>query len=194
MNWLFIICGAIFVSLVLPVFQTLIADEVCASLPYLSRWLVKTAVRRLPPASRARYDEEWSAELLVLADRKLRAMFWACSVLRSSRRMRTELLGGSDAARVSAILEGIERRLSRTMAVGFAASAGELMCIVVAAGPGPSSIGWIGIAGAALVVFAAVGRLARLEKQEASLKQRLKVELSLLAQAAGSRPGEEDNR
>ena len=52
------------VTLIDAVIAKLVADEIKARLPRLSRSIIKCAVGRLPVEQRARYGEEWEAHLL----------------------------------------------------------------------------------------------------------------------------------
>jgi lipopolysaccharide/colanic/teichoic acid biosynthesis glycosyltransferase len=51
--------------------QSLLADEARAWLPHLSKWLVRSAARRLPPSERADYERDWLAEIAGWSDRPL---------------------------------------------------------------------------------------------------------------------------
>lgn len=85
---------------VLPVLQGLFTDEARGWLPHLARAMVRAAARRLPPA-RERYEEEWLAELAAYNDRRLTALFRACSLSFGARALSAELDDEVAAARVS---------------------------------------------------------------------------------------------
>jgi hypothetical protein len=68
---------AVAVALLLPLLQQ-DAFEWCY---WLAERLVRRAARRLPPAHRHRYAEEWLAELAALRDRNLSALLWALWVV-----------------------------------------------------------------------------------------------------------------
>jgi hypothetical protein len=63
MKWL----GAVFVALILP----LLPSEFTGWCLWLAKWLVRRAACRLPEDARARWEEEWLADLETWEDRKL---------------------------------------------------------------------------------------------------------------------------
>jgi hypothetical protein len=74
------VVAALGVLVVLPVVQSLLSDEVRGWLPHLSRKLVSAAVWRMPPEHRARYREEWEADLATFNDRPITALIFALRV------------------------------------------------------------------------------------------------------------------
>ncbi len=91
----FFIAGVVFVvsALVLPIVVTLLTEETRAWLPHVTRALVRSAVRRVPPDHRDRYEEEWLAEVAAYSDRPLTAVVRACGVRHGARRTGGELIG-----------------------------------------------------------------------------------------------------
>lgn len=73
----------------------LMADELRAWLPYLSRWLVRSAARQLPPVERERYEEDWLAELAAWQDRPLSGCAKAAHIRWGARRIRCSICGVS---------------------------------------------------------------------------------------------------
>jgi Bacterial sugar transferase len=92
---------AFFCGVFVAVVHGLLTDEARGWLPHLARAVVRAAARRLPPAHRQRYEEEWLAELVAYSDRRLTALIRACSLWVSARAMRAELGGEVAPARVS---------------------------------------------------------------------------------------------
>jgi hypothetical protein len=60
--------------------QNVLTDEAWGWLPRLAQSLVRSAVRRLDPSRRDRYQEEWRAELDQFDDRRLTGLAWALRV------------------------------------------------------------------------------------------------------------------
>ena len=98
----------LFGTLVAPVLQGLFTDEARGWLPHLARAVVRTAARRLPPAYRERYEDEWLAELAAYSDRRLTALVRACSLWIGARAMRAEFGNEVAPTRVS-ILDRVEK-------------------------------------------------------------------------------------
>ncbi len=87
------IVGAGLAAAALAVANSLIAGEVRAWLPHLARNLVRSAARRLPPDTRARYEEEWLAELAAWEDRPLSALAKAAHLRWNANSIRESLDG-----------------------------------------------------------------------------------------------------
>ena len=94
----------LFGTFVVPVLQALFTDEARGWLPHLARAVVRRAARRLPPAHRERYEDEWLAELAAYSDRRLTALVRACSLWIGARAMRAQF-GGEVAPTRAAILD-----------------------------------------------------------------------------------------
>lgn len=73
----------------------LMADELRAWLPHLSRWLVRSAARQLPPVERERYEGDWLAELAAWQDRPLSACAKAAHIRWGAWRIRCSICGVS---------------------------------------------------------------------------------------------------
>lgn len=73
----------------------LIADELRSWLPYLSRWLVRSAARQLPPDERERYEGDWLAELAAWQDRPLSACAKAAHIRWGAWGIRCSICGVS---------------------------------------------------------------------------------------------------
>jgi hypothetical protein len=81
----------VFTTLLLPVMQSLVGDEVKGWLPHITRAIVAAAVRRLPRERRARYQQEWLAELDAYSERRLTAIIHACGFWRAAVAIRSAL-------------------------------------------------------------------------------------------------------
>lgn len=90
--------SAIALAIIVVVAQSLLAAEVRGWASPLSRYLVRVAARKLPPAHRLRYREEWLAELSAFDQRVLTGIAFASRVLLRSRAMKQELGGARTAA------------------------------------------------------------------------------------------------
>ena len=80
--------GALFIAAVA---RALVVSELQAWLPYIARWLIERAARRLPEPHNERYGEEWLAELHTLGDRKIASVGFALRVLLHAKATRGEL-------------------------------------------------------------------------------------------------------
>jgi len=187
MSWLVIILAVIFASVLLPVLQKLIGDEVSASLPYVSAWLVRTAANRLPLDTRARYKEEWLAALHELGERRLQAMLWALSVLHKSRRLRRTLIrGGSARLQLRENLEGVARSHRRAYGLGLMACGAEAASMLLAGLLPTPNTTFMFVMGACLLIgFCSVARMSRLERRHDSIRAALRRELTQLVHDAG---------
>jgi hypothetical protein len=64
--------------------KALVVDEARGWLPHIAGALVRSAVQRLPPLHRPRYEEEWLAELAAYSDRPLTALVRAADICRGA--------------------------------------------------------------------------------------------------------------
>jgi hypothetical protein len=80
---------AVIVTLVLP----MLPQELYAWCPTVAGWLIRLAARLVPAPHRARYAQEWLAQLDAWEGRNLAALLYALSILFQSPRMRLALRG-----------------------------------------------------------------------------------------------------
>lgn len=83
MTWLLLTLASTFVGLLL--------TECFDWLPWLSRRVVRSAARYLPPKQRVRYEDEWLAELDAIPGQRLSRLAFAVRVLLSSSDTRAEI-------------------------------------------------------------------------------------------------------
>lgn len=83
MTWLWVALGTAAIQLVLA--------EVFDWFPWLARRLIHRAAALLPAADRARYEEEWLAELDALPGRRISTLILAASILANAPRTRRVL-------------------------------------------------------------------------------------------------------
>ena len=87
-----LLVGAL-VAMALTVCYSLLGDEARAWIPYLARWLVRSAARKLPPLERDRYEQDWIANVSAWEDRRLAALAKAVHIRLKARGIRESLLG-----------------------------------------------------------------------------------------------------
>lgn len=84
--------------------SSILAAELRGWCPAIARWLIRRASSRIPSDSRARYHDEWLAEIDVLeqSDRRFTTVFWGCIVLAGSlktgRILRRSCMGAGKSA------------------------------------------------------------------------------------------------
>lgn len=125
--------------------QSLLADEARAWLRRLPIWLVRSAARQLPPAERADYERDWSAEIAGWSDRPVSAIVKAMHLRWGATGVRGSICGCS-------VRGG---RLKRALDVGVAS------LFLIAFGPLIIGIAWAirrGSSGSVLVRSVRVGR------------------------------------
>jgi len=83
--------AAVVLYLLLRGLGSLIGREAAGWAPHLSRALAERAASQLPVKYRARYTEEWLAELATLEDRPVSAVAHAVGIAITSRRLAREL-------------------------------------------------------------------------------------------------------
>jgi hypothetical protein len=93
-KWLFLIIAGGFVQIVLA--------ELCAWFPWLAARLIHRAATWLPEQSRARYRDEWLAELDVVPGLGLSQLLFACRVLIRAPATRMALAPGASRLRAIA--------------------------------------------------------------------------------------------
>jgi hypothetical protein len=87
-----VLAAALAVGVILwGIVRTIISNEVEATLPVVTRWLIGRAVRQLPAGFRSRYEEEWLGEIAAYGDRRLSAMLYAIGLVLQSRTLGNEL-------------------------------------------------------------------------------------------------------
>lgn len=84
MTW--VILAAVATLVLIPVVQSLAADEARGWLPYASRALIRASVRVLPIRFQTRYLEEWLADLATFSDRPLSGFGFAVQVRWAAKR------------------------------------------------------------------------------------------------------------
>jgi sugar transferase EpsL len=82
-------------AVVAAVIHSLLGYEVRAWIPYLSRWLVRSAARRLPSQERSRYEQDWLGNVAAWNDRPLAALAKAFHIRLKVRGIRESVLGVS---------------------------------------------------------------------------------------------------
>lgn len=107
MNW--VLPAGVVTLLVLPVVQSILADETRGWLPIIARALVRASVRAVPSDAQDRYLEEWLADLDTISDRPLSGLAFALQVRWTAKRL-TESLKAPVSQMSEEILEAGSRQ------------------------------------------------------------------------------------
>lgn len=89
-----LLVGSLLAAIVATAYSVL-GDEIRAWIPYLARWLVRSAASHLPAEDRRRYERDWLAELSAWEDRPLSALGKALHIRLRVRGIRESVLGVS---------------------------------------------------------------------------------------------------
>lgn len=131
MSWFWVVLATVALQLVL--------TEALDWCPWLAGRLIRGAAHRLPRADRARYEEEWLAELDALPGRRISKLIFAASILGAAHRTRRELSTTTKAS--STLTRSIDVYSGVTLLVLVAPLLAMIAVMVRLASPGPMLIG-----------------------------------------------------
>lgn len=97
--------GGLLAVLVSRILVGLLTAEAVATLPHVSRTLVRRAAEQLPPQYRSRFAEEWEADLEAFGERRLAALAWAVGISLGARKLAPELAPAPQPERAGAPVE-----------------------------------------------------------------------------------------
>lgn len=95
--------GTVSLTLATGVLIQLVAEEISGWLPIWSRVLLRGAVKRLPAAQRARYRDEWLAELTTYRGRPLGGILFVWRLRRRANSVSEAILDEEDLGRFPAV-------------------------------------------------------------------------------------------
>jgi len=97
--------AGLLVVLLARVLVGLLTAEAVATVPHVSRTVVRRAAEQLPPEQRDRFAEEWEADLETFGERQLAALKWAIGISFGVRELAAELAPAPQPERAEAQAE-----------------------------------------------------------------------------------------
>jgi lipopolysaccharide/colanic/teichoic acid biosynthesis glycosyltransferase len=109
-------------------------------IPSLSRWLIRQAVHQLPPAERARYEQEWLAEIESCPSKKYARLWQSVSIRLHARASAIALSPSRVSVRQNVMVEAIDRTAGLLGILFFAPFFAVLALAVRISGRGPTFV------------------------------------------------------